>query len=104
VMVSVSVLTLTVISIERYQAICHPLHFKAKARRARVMIVVVWVVSLVIIAPEFVVLTTFRRFPDDFPTDLLTTCKPAWEYHHQVRHSNRLASIVYSAVVLSGTC
>lgn len=84
VMVSVSVLTLTVISVERYYAICHPLLFKAKSRRARLMIFVVWLVSLAIILPEFVVLTTFRRFPDDFPTDLLTTCKPAWEYHHQM--------------------
>jgi len=97
VMVSVSVLTLTVSSVERYYAICHPLHFKTKSRRARMMIVVVWIISLVIILPEGVVLTTFRRFPDDFPTDLLTTCKPAWEYHHQVRHATALPYRVLAA-------
>lgn len=83
---SVSVLTLTVISVERYYAICHPFHFKATSRRARTMILVVWIISLLIIMPEFIVLKTFRRFPDDLPTDILTTCKPAWDYRHQVRH------------------
>jgi len=84
VLVSVSVLTLSVISVERYYAICHPFSFKATSRRARTMIAVVWVISLVIILPEFIVLKTFRRFPDALPTDLLTTCKPAWDYNHQV--------------------
>jgi len=84
VLVSVSVLTLTVISVERYYAICHPFHFKAASRRARTMILLVWVISLVIILPEFIVLKTFRRFPAELPTDLLTTCKPAWDYNHQV--------------------
>ena len=85
-MVSVSVLTLTVIAVERYYAICHPLHFKTTTHRVRTIIIVVWIISLVIIMPEFIVLKTFRRFPDDLPTDLLTTCKPAWKYHHQVRY------------------
>jgi len=85
VLVSVSVLTLTVISVERYYAICHPFHFKTTPRRARTMIVVVWIISLVIIFPEFIVLKTFRYFPNHLPTVILTTCKPAWNYRHQVR-------------------
>ena len=96
VLVSVSVLTLTVISVERYYAICHPFHFKATSRRARSMIVVVWIISLVIMLPEFIVLKTFRHFPDHLPTDILTTCKPAWEYRHQVQaavHSSHLYNI-----------
>jgi len=100
--VSVSVLTLTVISVERYNAICHPFNFKATARRARTMIFIVWIISLTIILPEFIVLKTFRRFPDDLPTDLLTTCKPAWAYYHQVRrplvHYNSLHACCYCCV------
>ena len=93
VLVSVSVLTLTVISVERYYAICHPFHFKATSRRARSMIFVVWIISLIIMLPEFIVLKTFRHFPDHLPTDILTTCKPAWEYRHQVQAAAHLCHL-----------
>ncbi len=46
VSVSVSVLTLSVISIERWYAICHPLAFKSTITRARVMIILIWLVAL----------------------------------------------------------
>ena len=46
VSISVSVLTLSVISVERWYAICHPLKFKSTTTRARVMILLIWVVAL----------------------------------------------------------
>jgi hypocretin (orexin) receptor 2 len=77
-------MTLTAISIERYYAICHPLKFKATLRRARIMIAVIWLISAVILLPDVIVLQTFRRFPPELPTGLLTSCKPAWGYPYQV--------------------
>ncbi|ELU16138.1 hypothetical protein CAPTEDRAFT_182424 [Capitella teleta] len=80
VSVSVSVLTLTVISIERYYAICHPLSFKSTHTRARLMIILVWVISLAIVIPELVILDLFPHKPY---TDLLMACKPSWSYTSQ---------------------
>jgi hypocretin (orexin) receptor 2 len=48
------------------------------------MIGLIWLISGIILLPDVVVLDTFRRFPPELQTDLLTTCKPAWEYHHQM--------------------
>ena len=84
VSVSVSVMTLTAISVERYYAICHPLKFKATLRRARVTIAVIWLLSIIILLPDVIVLQTFPKFPPELQTDLLTSCKPAWDYPYQV--------------------
>ena len=46
VSVSVSVLTLTFISVERWYAICFPLKFKATTSRAKRAIFAIWVISL----------------------------------------------------------
>ena len=52
VSVSVSVLTLTCISIERWYAICHPLMFKSTPDRAKFIILIIWVIALSLIVPE----------------------------------------------------
>lgn len=49
--VSVSVLTLMAISIERYQAIVHPLKFTGTKQRARILILSVWILSLLLVLP-----------------------------------------------------
>lgn len=46
VSVSVSILTLTFISIDRWYAICFPLKFKSTTGRAKTAIIVIWVVAL----------------------------------------------------------
>lgn len=49
--ISVSVLTLMAISIERYQAIVHPLKFSGTKQRARILILSVWILSLLLVLP-----------------------------------------------------
>jgi len=50
--VSVSVLTLTAISLERYYAIVHPLRLRATVSRTRLTIVAIWIISAILIVPE----------------------------------------------------
>ena len=56
VSVSVSVLTLTAISLERYYAIVHPLQLRATLGRTRFTILAIWVVSAVLMVPDLVVI------------------------------------------------
>lgn len=49
--------------------------FKATPNRARLMILIIWVVSLCLIIPELVVLDTHAKWPG--VTVLLTACRPA---------------------------
>ncbi len=49
--ISVSVLTLMAISIERYQAIVHPLQFRGTRQRARILILSVWILSILLVLP-----------------------------------------------------
>ena len=48
VSVSVSVLTLTFISVDRWYAICHPLKFRSTIGRAKTAIAAIWIISLLI--------------------------------------------------------
>ena len=45
---SVSVLTLTFISVDRWYAICHPLKFRSTIGRAKTAIAAIWIISLLI--------------------------------------------------------
>jgi hypothetical protein len=49
--ISVSVLTLMAISVERYQAIVHPLKFSGTKQRARIFILSVWILSILLVLP-----------------------------------------------------
>jgi hypothetical protein len=49
--ISVSVLTLMAISVERYQAIVHPLKFSGTKQRARIFILTVWILSILLVLP-----------------------------------------------------
>ncbi|XP_070165519.1 orexin receptor type 2 isoform X2 [Polyergus mexicanus] len=50
VSVSVSVLTLTFISIDRWYAICFPLRFKSTTGRAKTAIIVIWLIALLFVS------------------------------------------------------
>jgi hypothetical protein len=47
VSVTVSVLTLTFISVDRWYAICFPLKFKSTTGRAKTAIIIIWLLALV---------------------------------------------------------
>ena len=49
--VSVSVLTLSAIAVERWYAICYPLRFKSTLGRARNIIIVVWITAMMVALP-----------------------------------------------------
>ncbi|WAR12590.1 OX2R-like protein, partial [Mya arenaria] len=55
--ISVSILTLCAISIERWYAICRPLSFHSSFQRARIIIAAIWAVSMCVALPEFLALT-----------------------------------------------
>ncbi|CAH2248767.1 orexin receptor type 2 [Pelobates cultripes] len=80
VSVSVSVLTLSCIALDRWYAICHPLMFKSTAKRARNSIVVIWIVSCVIMIPQAFVMECSSVFPElANKTILFTVCDEHWE-------------------------
>ncbi|CAK1543389.1 unnamed protein product [Leptosia nina] len=77
VSVTVSVLTLTFISVDRWYAICFPLKFKSTTSRAKTAILIIWVLSLLFNVPEFVVLQV-RRMQLRFDAPYFMQCTPTW--------------------------
>jgi hypothetical protein len=57
--ISVSVLTLMAISVERYQAIVHPLKFTGTKQRARILILSVWILSILLVLPGLLIFQFF---------------------------------------------
>jgi hypothetical protein len=89
------VLTLSLISVERFYAIVHPLAFRSTTKRVRIMIVIVWITSLGIYAPELYALGLFRRIDPDL-SQLLTSCRPVgWDYDVQAAYSLCLTLVLY---------
>ncbi|XP_076462821.1 orexin receptor type 2-like [Babylonia areolata] len=99
--VSVSVLTLSAIAVERWYAICYPLRFKSTLGRARNMIVIIWITAMLIALPELVVADTHPyNYPPPFTSVLLTECGPAWEPWKQSIYQVILALAMYLAPML----
>ncbi|CAL1682863.1 unnamed protein product [Lasius platythorax] len=82
VSVSVSVLTLTFISIDRWYAICFPLRFKSTTGRAKTAIIVIWLIALLFDIPELLVL---HIVPSNsrVQTILFTQCVWSWSQESQ---------------------
>ncbi|XP_041535650.1 orexin receptor type 2 [Microtus oregoni] len=79
VSVSVSVLTLSCIALDRWYAICHPLMFKSTAKRARNSIVIIWIVSCIIMIPQAIVMECSSMLPGlANKTTLFTVCDERW--------------------------
>ncbi|XP_053674002.1 neuropeptide SIFamide receptor-like [Anopheles nili] len=78
VSVTVSVLTLTFISIDRWYAICFPLRYKPRPERAWRSIALIWLIGFLSDLPEFLVLTT-RRKKLRFDIKLFTQCVATWD-------------------------
>ncbi|KAK3092102.1 hypothetical protein FSP39_025173 [Pinctada imbricata] len=94
VSVSVSVLTLSAISVERWYAICYPLRFKSTRKRAQIIVVIIWVVSCLVALPEIIVAKTKHYFPVEF-TIYLTSCGPGWSKSKVVIYQGTLMVILY---------
>ncbi|CAO1434913.1 unnamed protein product [Diamesa serratosioi] len=79
VSVTVSVLTLTFISIDRWYAICYPLRYKPQPERAWRIIVFIWLVGFIFDLPElFVLHTTTKKLR--FDIELFTQCATTWNH------------------------
>lgn len=75
--ISVSVMTLCAISVERWYAICHPLRFHSTVRRARYIIAGIWTASSCVALPELITSTVVPLRSD---TVLFSACYPAlWD-------------------------
>ena len=81
---SISILTLSAISIERWYAICHPLRFHSTISRTRCIIIGIWVVSICVGIPELTS-AAVRPLNDKINTVLFSACFPAlWEEKHVI--------------------
>ena len=66
--VSVSVLTLTFIAYDRYNAICRPLQFSTRRSKAAVVICAIWTISSLVGIPDAISLETDNpHFSEDDP-------------------------------------
>ncbi|MGH0187247.1 UNVERIFIED_CONTAM: hypothetical protein FKN15_024248 [Acipenser sinensis] len=79
VSVSVSVLTLSFIALDRWYAICHPLKFKSTAKRARNSIVAIWIISSLMKVPQAIVMEKRSMIPElANRTMLFSVCDEHW--------------------------
>lgn len=94
--VSVSVLTLTFISVDRWYAICHPLSFKSTPGRAKTSILLIWLIALLIALPEAIVLDT-KKHPLPVDTLYLTDCTHTWSENSTRIYQLFLILVLYVA-------
>uniref|UniRef100_G1PD37 Orexin/Hypocretin receptor type 1 n=2 Tax=Myotis lucifugus TaxID=59463 RepID=G1PD37_MYOLU len=90
VSVSVAVLTLSFIALDRWYAICHPLLFKSTARRARGSILGIWAVSLAVMVPQAAVMECSSVLPElANRTRLFSVCDERWadDLYAKIYHS-----------------
>ncbi|XP_031562186.1 QRFP-like peptide receptor [Actinia tenebrosa] len=66
-----SIYTLTAVSLTRYWAIVHPLRRQLTISKAKILIVLIWVFSIIPVCPYIIIL----RYSDN-------SCDESWENHH----------------------
>ncbi|XP_076341272.1 orexin receptor type 2-like [Tachypleus tridentatus] len=79
VSVCVSVLTLSFISLDRWYAICYPLHFKSTTVRAKAVIFLIWLSSFLLVLPDAIVLETRPNPNLHVDTHYLMDCTYMWD-------------------------
>jgi hypocretin (orexin) receptor 2 len=115
VSVTVSILTLTFISIDRWYAICFPLKYKPHPGRAIIWIIVIWTAAILSDLPEFFVayLTHYDFIasisflfqvlhidekPLRFDMKLFTQCVPSWDAEAEMYFNSIKAVFLYTYV------
>ncbi|XP_013787853.1 orexin receptor type 2-like [Limulus polyphemus] len=100
VSVSVSVLTLTFISLDRWYAICYPLRFKSTTARAKTVILLIWLGSFLLMLPDAIVLD-IRPNPNlHVDTHYLMDCTYTWDEAYTCIYQLCIVSMLYVAPVL----
>ncbi|XP_032665474.1 orexin receptor type 2-like isoform X1 [Odontomachus brunneus] len=99
VSVSVSVLTLTFISIDRWYAICFPLRFKSTTGRAKTAIIIIWLIALLFDIPELLVLHTVPS-NSRVETILFTQCVWSWSQESQTTFTIVKLILLYTGPLL----
>ncbi|VVC43258.1 Hypothetical protein CINCED_3A011366 [Cinara cedri] len=94
VSVTVSVMTLTSISIDRWYAICHPLKFKSTTSRARTAIIVIWIVGLASDIPELLVLEAMNK-TKRIGYIYLTQCEALWSQESETAYQVAKTIVLY---------
>ncbi|XP_060833731.1 orexin receptor type 2-like [Rhopalosiphum padi] len=94
VSVTVSVMTLTSISIDRWYAICHPLKFKSTTSRARTAIIIIWIVGLASDIPELLVLEAVGK-TKRFSSIYLTQCEALWSQESETTYQVAKTIMLY---------
>ena len=93
--VAVSVFTLSAISVERWYAICYPLHFKSTKRRAKIIILVIWIIAFLLALPEIIFAELHRSVQRQY-IDLLISCRPSWpSMSNQVVYQGLMMVLMY---------
>ncbi|KAL7032312.1 hypothetical protein ACKWTF_007283 [Chironomus riparius] len=84
VSVTVSILTLTFISIDRWYAIVFPLRYKPQPGRAIIYIVIIWAIGFLFDLPEFVELHVVKK-QLRFDIELFAQCVTSWNAEEEKR-------------------
>ena len=75
--VSVSILTLAVISVDRYFAVIHPLKPRCSKSIAKIVMVVLWIFCVASALPAALVFRVMM-YPDNVPGTVKPVCLPVW--------------------------
>ncbi|KAK3090682.1 hypothetical protein FSP39_013706 [Pinctada imbricata] len=93
--VTVSVLTLTAISVERYFAICKPWRERLTSRRILVCIMAIWITGFIVSVPDLVYYRVHNTF-DEEVTTYLRYCSRDWSETENMAYHLFMLIVLYT--------